>query len=284
MSNPLLNEKSLERVAARSEGVAGWAAPTAGSAGTSPDTASGTTWNPPVTDGPVTTWDKGVMTASGAASATLVLLLILLVSAGITWMSMGTPVAGELKFPTAAVLIGVFGALACVMVSTFKPRLSRILAPLYAVGEGIVVGAISRAYDAQYNGIVLQAVGATAAVFVTMLFLYRTRVIKVTDRSRRIAMSMMMGLLGFYLVAMVFSLFGANVSFLHDSSLLGIGLSVFVSGLAAYNLALDFDMIERAERNKMPSYMEWYCALGVTVTLVWLYLELLRLLARLQDR
>lgn len=280
MSNPLLTEKSLERVATRSDADAGWAAP-------QPDNAVGapnTTWTPPISDGPVSTWDKGVMTASGAASATLVLLLILVVSAGITWMSMSTPVAGQITFPVVPVLIGLFGALACVLVSSFKPRLSRVLAPLYAVGEGVVVGAISRVYSAEYKGIVLQAVGATAAVFFAMLFLYRTGVIRVTDRSRRIAMSMMMGLVGFYLISMVFSLFGASVSFLHDSSLMGIGLSVFVSGLAAYNLAIDFDTIEWAERNKMPSYMEWYCALGVTVTLVWLYLELLRLIARLNDR
>ena len=129
----------------------------------------------------------------------------------------------------------------------------------------------------------LQAVGATLGVFVMMLVLYRTRIIKVTERSRRIVMGMMMGLMGFYLISFIFGMFGAMPSFLTDSSPLGILFSVFVAGLAAYNLALDFDMIEWGERNKMPAYMEWYGALSVTITLVWLYLEILRLLSRLRD-
>lgn len=273
MTNPLLNEKSMSTAVQRTEGTSGWAAPT----------QTPGQWNAPVTDGPVSQWHGKVMTASGTASATLMLLLLLIASAGVTWMSISEPTPGVVTFPVGWVIGGLVIALICAMVSMFKPPLARFLSPVYAIAEGVVVGALSRAYEAQYNGIVLQAVGATLGVFVMMLVLYRTRIIKVTERSRRIVMGMMMGLMGFYLISFIFGMFGAMPSFLTDSSPLGILFSVFVAGLAAYNLALDFDMIEWGERNKMPAYMEWYGALSVTITLVWLYLEILRLLSRLRD-
>lgn len=271
MSNPLLSEKAINQATARGESDAGWAAPTAGTAAT------------PVTDGPVTRWDSGTMTVAGTANATIMLVLLVVASAAVTWVMVPEAVDGSIIFPAGWVLAGVVVGLVSALVATFKPRLARVLAPVYALAEGIVVGAISRAYDAAYNGIVLQAVGATLAVFLVMLALYRTRVIKITDRSRRIAMGMMIGLGVFYLVSIVFSMFGAMPSFINSATPMGIVFSLFVAGLAAFNLALDFDMIERAAAAKAPAYMEWYCALGVTVTLVWLYLELLRLLAKMRD-
>jgi uncharacterized YccA/Bax inhibitor family protein len=130
---------------------------------------------------------------------------------------------------------------------------------------------------------VLQAVGATLGVFIAMLVMYRTGIIRVNDKFRRVVMSAMVGLLIFYGVSFLFNLLGANISFFNDASLLGIGFSIFVAGLAAANLALDFDFIERGEKEGLPKQMEWFAALGVVITLVWLYLEILRLLAKLRD-
>jgi uncharacterized YccA/Bax inhibitor family protein len=179
---------------------------------------------------------------------------------------------------------GFIVALIAVFASTFKPHLAKYLAPVYALAEGVVLGAISRAYSEAYSGIVLQAIGTTAGVFVVMLLLYRSRIITVNDKFRRIIMGAMLGLMAFYLISFVFGIFGNMPSFINDASPMGIGFSVFVAGLAAFNLALDFDTIERGAANKLPAHMEWYCALGVTVTLVWLYLEILRLLAKLREQ
>ena len=139
-------------------------------------------------------------------------------------------------------------------------------------------------YDAQWNGIVLQAIGATVAVFAVMLALYGLRIIRVTDRFRRIVIGATFGILLLYGVSFLFSLFGHTPSFLYDSSFFGIALSFFIAGVAAFNLALDFDLIERGAKAGAPRYMEWYGAFGLLVTLVWLYLEILRLLARLRSR
>jgi uncharacterized YccA/Bax inhibitor family protein len=130
----------------------------------------------------------------------------------------------------------------------------------------------------------VQAVGTTLAVFGVMLFLYRTRVLRVTDKFRRIVIGATLGVAVLYLVSFVVSLFGANVSFLSSSSGFGILFSLFVAGLAAFNLALDFDFIEQGEKMALPRRMEWFAALGLLVTLVWLYLEVLRLLAKLRER
>jgi uncharacterized YccA/Bax inhibitor family protein len=134
-----------------------------------------------------------------------------------------------------------------------------------------------------YDGIVIQAVGATLGVFVVMLLLYRSRIIRVTEKYRRIVMGALFGLMAFYLVSFIFGIFGAMPSFISDAAPMGIGFSVLVAGIAAFTLALDFDMIEMGAKNKMPAYMEWFCALGLLVTLVWLYLEILRLLAKLRE-
>jgi uncharacterized YccA/Bax inhibitor family protein len=276
MSNPLLNEKSMGSAVAREQGGVGWAAP-------STQTGDAGTWNPPVSDGPISRWDGGVMTVSGAASATLMLAILLIASATVTWFSIDEPIEGQLQFPIGWVIGGLIIGLVSVLIASFRPHLSRIFAPVYAIAQGVVVGAISRAYSVAYDGIVLQAVGATLGVFVVMLLLYRSRVIKVTERYRRIVMGALLGVLAFYLVSFIFGIFGAMPSFITDASPLGIGFSVVVAGVAAFTLALDFDMIEKGAKNQMPAYMEWFCALGLLVTLVWLYLEILRLLAKLRQ-
>ena len=276
MSNPVLNESTFEKLRERHAGEPGWAA--AGNTST-----QGNTWAPPVTDGPVSAYHSGVMTVGGAASASLVLFAVLLISAAVGWVAVAEPQPGVLAFPPIA-LVGAIVGFVAVIVTMFKPLWSHILGPVYAVGQGLFVGAISKMFDAEYSGIVVQAVGTTLAVFGVMLFLYRTRVLRVTDKFRRIVIGATLGVAVLYLVSFVVSLFGANVSFLSSSSGFGIIFSLFVAGLAAFNLALDFDFIEQGEKMALPRRMEWFAALGLLVTLVWLYLEVLRLLAKLRER
>ena len=267
MANPLLTDKAMG-LGNLDKQNGSWAPPTV----------------EPMNDGPVTRWDGGIMTVAGTASATMMLLVLILASATVTWLSIDAPAPGEMvQIPFAWVIGGFIVGLIAVMVGSFKPHLARIAAPIYALAEGVVLGAISRAYSEQYNGIVLQAVGATLGVFVVMLLLYRSRIIKVTDRTRRIVMGAMMGLMAFYLVSFVIGMFGSMPSFISDASPMGIAFSLFVAGLAAFSLALDFDMIEKGVANKLPAHMEWFCALGLVVTLVWLYLEILRLLSKLRE-
>ncbi|MFZ4717992.1 MAG: Bax inhibitor-1/YccA family protein [Ilumatobacteraceae bacterium] len=272
MANPLMNEKKADEVAAAAR--AGWGAP-------DPATRSTPIPGEPITDGPISPW-SGVrtMTVGGTATATGVLLVLLLATAVYGWNATDTNAAGQWNLPALAI-VGILVGFVCVLVVAFKPGLAKILGPIYALGEGVFLGAISKAYNEFQSGIVVQAVGATLAVFAVMLVLYSTRIIKVTNRFRRIVIMATLGLMVFYLISMVMSLFGMDVPFINDATPMGILFSVFAAGLAAMNLALDFDLIERGVKNQWPKQMEWFCALGLLVTLVWLYLELLRLLSKL---
>ena len=147
-----------------------------------------------------------------------------------------------------------------------------------------LLGMISHLYDAQFNGIVLQAIVATFGVFLAMLALYGLRILRVTPRFVKGVIAATFGVVVLYVGAWLFSLFtDSTVSFLHDATPLGIGISVVVVVIAALNLVLDFDFIERGSQNQLPAYMDWYAAFGLVVTLVWLYLEMLRLLAKLRE-
>ncbi len=267
MSNPYLNDKAIAAAATQP----GWGAPEPGTRST------------PIDDGPVSAWNSRVMTVGGTASATGVLMVILLAAAVFGWQAGPSSDASSAKFPALAIG-GVLVGLVCAIVVHFKPMWARVLAPVYAIGQGFFLGVISKAYENYQNGVVLQAVGATLGVFVAMLVLYKTRIIKVTDRFRRIVVTATMGLMAFYMVSFVLNLFGGGVSFLQSSSLLGIGFSIFAAGLAAMMLAVDFDMIEKGAQQKLPKGMEWYAAFGLLITIVWLYLELLRLLSKLNQR
>ncbi len=272
MSNPYLNDKAIA-VAAQ----AGWAAP-------EPSTqVLGPARNTPITDGAISSWRPRVMTVQGTITATGVLLVILLASAVVGWMSTDELGNGRVSLPGLAIA-GILVGFGCAIVVHFKPLLSKFLAPIYAIAEGFFLGAISKAYNEAYDGIVIQAVGATLGVFFVMLVLYRTGVIKVTDRFRRTVMMATLGLMAFYLVSFVINLAGGEVKFLQSASLLGIGFSIFAATLAALNLALDFDFIEKGSKQALPKGMEWYAAFGLLITLVWLYLELLRLLSKLNQR
>jgi uncharacterized YccA/Bax inhibitor family protein len=270
MSNPILNEKAAAE-AARS----GWAAP---------QPSGRSTPLGPIDDGPISNWQSSnVMTIAGTATATGVLLVILLAAASVGWVTGPSRDGSDANFPMLAIG-GMLVGFVCGLVVSFKPTLARILGPVYAVGMGYFLGVISKANNNFQSGIVVQAIGATLAVFAVMLFLYKSRIIKVTERYRRIVIMATMGLMLFYAVSFVISLFGARVPFINDASPLGIGFSLLAAGLAAAMLAVDFDLIERGAKAGWPKGMEWYGAFGLLTTLVWLYLEILRLLSKLQQR
>jgi uncharacterized YccA/Bax inhibitor family protein len=245
---------------------------------------------PPIHDGPISTWRPQLMTVNGTITATATLFAVLLAAAAIGWINtggleydqFGNP---QYAFPALA-WVGMIAGFGLAILLAFKPRLAKFLAPVYAVAEGFFVGALSKMYETYYHGIVVQAAGAAIGVFAVMLVLYRTRILKVTDRMRSIIVSATLGVMVFYGVCLLVRLFaGADaVSFLSSSSALSIGFSILVAGLAAFNLALDFDFIERGSRQGLDKDFEWYAAFGLLVTMVWLYLELLRLLAKLRDR
>ena len=284
MSNPVLNERTMQK--ARTT----WAPPTSGSDYFPPVAEPSSR---PVTDGPVSSWNPKVMTVNGTITATATLLVLLLVSAAFGWFATGGPeevvegntITYQYGIPTLA-WVGLVVGIGLTFLLMFKPHLARFVAPIYAVAQGFFVGAISRMYETFYDGIVVQAAGATIAVFATMLVLYRTRIIKVTERFRRIVVTATIGIMLFYGVTLLIRLFAGpdSVSFLSSPSLLGIAFSVFVAGLAAFNLALDFDFIERGAQQGLDKNFEWYAAFGLLVTIIWLYLELLRLLAKLRER
>jgi uncharacterized YccA/Bax inhibitor family protein len=221
------------------------------------------------------------MTVAGTAWKTLVLLALVCFGAAFTWQAVA---AGNTGVLMPALLVGGIGGLVLALVTSFVPRLAPITAPLYAVVEGLALGAISALYDARYAGLPRTAVVLTLATAGGMYLLYATGVIRATPMFRRIVVGATLGIVLASLVAFVARLFGAQLPFLWDSSPLGIGISVVIVGVAALNLVLDFDFIEQGARHGAPRSVEWFGAFGLTVTLVWLYLELLRLLSRLSRR
>jgi uncharacterized YccA/Bax inhibitor family protein len=220
------------------------------------------------------------MTVGGVVSKTFLLLAITLVCAGVGWSKSSVMTDGNplLFLGGFALLIGLSIA------ATRNPKLAPIAGFAYALIMGFWVGAISKMYDTAYNGIVTQALLATVGVFTAMLVLYTTRIVKVTNRMIGIIVGATFGIMLLYVFALVLSLFGAQPAFLTDSSPLGIGLSVVICGIAALNLLVDFSFIERGVAAQAPAIFEWYGALSLLSTMVWLYLEVLRLLGRIQGR
>lgn len=184
---------------------------------------------------------------------------------------------------------GAIGGLVVAIVLVFKPMWSPFLAPLYALLEGLFIGAISAMYNAAFAeiapNIIINAVGLTFGVAAGMYLLYSFRIIKATEKFRSVIIAATVGIGIFYLLVVVLRAFGMeNMPFLHEGSILGIGFSLFVVAIAALNLILDFDMIEKGTEMGAPKYMEWYGAFGLMVTMVWLYLEILRLLSKISSR
>jgi uncharacterized YccA/Bax inhibitor family protein len=223
------------------------------------------------------------MTVNGVAGAAGALIVLVIAAAFFGWNAVEVGPNGDVSLPAWAILTAL-GGFGIAILTIFKPALARFTSPVYALLEGAFLGAISHAYNAQYEGIVVNAVGLTIGVFVVMLLLYVTRAIRVTDRLRSGIVAATGAVMLVYLVSFVVHLFGGEMPLLHDASLLGIGISLFIVGLAAFNLLLDFDLVEKGVEAGAPRHMEWFAAFGLLVTLVWLYLELLRLLSKLQRR
>ena len=179
---------------------------------------------------------------------------------------------------------GVIAGLVLGLVTSFKPAWAPLTGPLYGVAEGLFLGGISAMLNASYPGVVVQAVLLTFGVALSMLAVYRARLVRVTDRFRLGVVAATGGLCFIYLVTALLHGFGVRVPFIHQAGPLGIVFSLFVVGLAALNLVLDFDFIERGAQGGAPHYMEWYGAFALMVTLVWLYIECLRLLVKFNSR
>ena len=213
-----------------------------------------------------------VMTLDGTVNKTGILLTLCVGGAYFGWNSPG------LVIPS--ILIGLVIAIFTI----FRPKNSPYTAPAYAVIEGVALGGITMIFEAQYPGIGIQAIGLTFGILASLLFCYKSGIIKPTENFRLMIFAGTMGILILYLVSFIMRFFGISIGFIHSNGLFGIGFSLFVVAIAALNLVLDFDFIEEGAEKGMPKYLEWYGAFSLMVTLIWLYLEILRLLAKIRSR
>jgi uncharacterized YccA/Bax inhibitor family protein len=223
-----------------------------------------------------------VMTISGTVNKTGILLLGAIATAAWTWNRFLHSDSPEAVLPLAG--IGAIGGLIVALVTVFKKNWSPITAPLYALLEGLMLGAISAIFEARYPGVPIQAVSLTFGVLIVLLLAYRSGLIPVTDNLRLGIVAATGGIFLFYLAQFILGFFGIHFTSINGSGPIGIGFSLVVVVIASLNLVLDFDFIERGARSGAPKYMEWYGAFGLMVTLIWLYLEMLRLLGKLRDR
>ncbi len=225
------------------------------------------------------------MTLNGTVNKTAILLLLTVLTAAFAWsQTMIDSPEGPVVAPGAMIYLigGAIGGLVLALVTAFKKEWSPVTAPLYALVEGFFLGSISAIYNAQFEGIVLQAVMLTFGTLFALLFAYRSGLIKATENFKLGVAAATGGIMLIYLATIVLGLFGINIPYIHESGPIGIGFSLFVIVIAALNLVLDFDFIESGVEAGAPKYMEWYGAFGLMVTLVWLYIEFLRLLAKLR--
>lgn len=235
----------------------------------------------------------GTMTLQGTVNKAFIMLALLVFSAAWVWGKIIQPVdalgyEAASQNTTGAIMPFVFGGaiagLIIAIVTVFKKQWSPITAPLYALAEGLFVGGISAIFELQFPGIVMQAVGLTFGVLFALLAVYKSGLVKVTDNFRLGVFAATGGIFVVYMISWIMSFFGSSISVIHSSGTFGILFSLFVVVIASLNLVMDFDFIERASESNAPKYMEWYGAFGLMVTLIWLYVEILRLLAKLQSR
>lgn len=224
------------------------------------------------TQGPITM----PATIQGTVNKTFFLLMI------ITAVSMGTWMYAEQLIGMLMPIAIVTGIIQIGM--TFyivrNPASSKNLAIVYAIIEGLVLGPLSYLFEQSYEGIVFQAIIGTIGVILGMLLIYKLQIIKVTENFKIMVASATMGIFFIYLVSIIMGMFGTQIPLIHEGGTWGIVFSLFVIGVAAFNLAVDFDFIEKCEEQRAPSYMEWYGAFGLMLTIIWLYIEMLRLLSK----
>jgi len=213
------------------------------------------------------------MTLDGAVNKTAILLSLCFGGAFIGW-----------NIPALAMPGLIIGTILAFVTIFRNPAKAGTTAPFYAGFEGIALGGITVFAEAQYPGIGIQAIGLTFGILASLLFCYKSGIIKPTENFRLMIFSATMGIALLYLVSFIMSFFGSGIGFIHSNGMFGIGFSLFVVGIAALNLVLDFDFIEEGAEQGLPKYMEWYGAFSLMVTLVWLYIEILRLLMKLRSR
>jgi uncharacterized YccA/Bax inhibitor family protein len=224
----------------------------------------------------------GSMTLNGTVNKTGILLILAIATAAWTWHLFLQ--SRDYADVMPLMLVGLIGGLIFAMVTIFKKEWSPVTAPIYALLEGLVLGGISAALELRYPGIAMQAVSLTFGTLFVLLLAYRSGLIKVTQKFRLGIIAATGGIMVFYLLEMLLGFFGIRFAAINGSGVIGIGFSLFVVAIAALNLVLDFDFIERGVQFGAPKYMEWYGAFGIMVTLVWLYLEILRLLSKIRSR
>ncbi len=228
------------------------------------------------------------MTLSGTVNKIALLLLLVVAGAFYTWKIAFQAISSDSLTASRAILPwmigGGIGGFVLALVTIFRRNISPYTAPIYAVLEGLFLGSISAFLEYQYPGIVINAVALTFGILFALLIAYRSGLIKPTENFKLGVFAATGGVAILYLVSFLLNLFGVPVGYLHNSSPLSIGISVVIVIVAALNLVLDFDFIEQGAASSVPKYMEWYAAFGLIVTLVWLYLEILRLLTLLARR
>lgn len=221
------------------------------------------------------------MTINGAINKTFILLACLVATSFYVWNLFAT------GFTDKVAMLGTVGLITSIIsfiVIMFNKKALPIAAPVYAASEGLLLGAISSVIEARYPGIAIQAIGLTFMCLFAMLTLYRIGAIRCTEKFRSALFISTLSICGIYLINFIGSFFGLQIPQIFTSSSLGIGFSVLVVAIASLNLIVDFDFIERGAQNMLAKDYEWYGAFGLMVTLVWLYIEILNLLAKMRDR
>jgi uncharacterized YccA/Bax inhibitor family protein len=221
-----------------------------------------------------------VMTLEGTVVKTGILLTVLIGAAAFTWsQTMAHPGAAG---PYTA--IGFLGGMIVAFITIFKPRFAPVTAPIYAILEGLALGGISAVFESSYPGVAMQAIGLTFGTLGSLLLVYLSGMVKATENFKLGVVAATGGIMLVYLASFVLSFFGISIPLIQSNGWMGIAFSAFVVVIAAMNLVLDFDFIENGVRAAAPKYMEWYAGFGLLVTLVWLYIEILRLLVKLRSR
>ncbi len=222
------------------------------------------------------------MTVNGTILKTLVLLLCVIATAGWTWSQFM-----DTRDPATVapyMMGGAIGGLVLALITVFKKEWAGVTAPLYGLAEGLFLGGISALFELRWPGVAMESVGLTFGTCLTMLVAYRLGLIKVTQRFQMMLVAATGGIALVYLATMVLGFFNVQVPGIYGSGPIGIIFSLVVVGIAALNLCLDFAFIEQGAQRGAPKYMEWYGAFGLMVTLIWLYMEMLRLLSKLRER
>ena len=222
------------------------------------------------------------MTLNGTVNKTGILLVCAMATAAWTWHTFLQ--TRDMADVMPSMLIGGIGGFIIAMVTVFKKEWSPVTAPIYALLEGLVLGGLSALLELRYPGIAMQAVALTFGTLFVLLLAYRSGLIRVTQKFRMGIIAATGGIFVFYMLEMLLGFFGFHFTSINGSGFIGVGFSLIVVAVAALNLVLDFDFIEQGVHYGAPKYMEWYGAFGIMVTLVWLYLEILRLLSKIRSR